>query len=33
MQDSGQIRDEVKQNLMDKLNQVVDDVEYEDEFE
>ena len=32
MQDSEQIRDGVRQNLMDKLNQVVDDVE-EDEFE
>ena len=32
MQDSEQIRDEVRQNLMDKLNQVVDDVD-EDEFE
>ena len=31
IQDSEQIRDEVRQNLMDKLNQVVDDVD--DEFD
>ena len=32
MQDSEQIRDGVRQNLLDKLNQVIDDVD-EDELE
>ena len=32
MQDSEQIRDEVRQNLLEKLDQVVDDID-EDEFE